>query len=95
MRSVMPRNLRPRFLLPLILGVMIVPALLTGSANPAESGIHAGTICSNVAAPAKTVVKPRPPPNCVNCRAPLLNAPLARAERDAPATSLVALPPAV
>jgi len=47
-----------------------------------------------VAPPAKAVVKPRTPPNCVNCRAPLINAPLARADREVPATSLVALPPA-
>ena len=95
MRTVMPRIIRPRFvLLPLVLGVLVVPALLTGSANPADLDLHAGAMCSNVAPPAKAVVKPRPPPNCVNCRAPLLNAPLARAERNSPATSLGALPPA-
>jgi len=95
MRPVKPRLLRPRLLLlPLVLGVLVVPALLTGSATPADLDLHAGAMCSNVAPPAKAVVKPRTPPNCVNCRAPLINAPLARADREVPATSLVALPPA-
>ena len=95
MRSVTPRLLRPRLLLlPLVLGVLIVPALLTGSATSADLDLRSGAICSNVTRPPKAVAKPRTPPNCVNCRAPLLNAPLARADHDAPATSLVALPPA-
>ena len=96
MRTVMPpRSVRPRLLLlPILLGVLVVPAFLTGSSTSAEGYFRAGAVCSNERAPAKAVVKPRTAPSCVNCKAPLLNAPLAHTDPEAPATSLVALPPA-
>lgn len=95
MRSVMPRSFRPRLLLlPIVLGVLVVPALLTGSAAPAEYDMHAGAVCSNVEPRAKSALKPRSAPSCVNCRAPLLDAPLAHSERETPPTRLAALPPA-
>lgn len=90
-----PRNLRSRLLLlPLVFGVLLAPAFLTGSAAPSEYDMHAGAVCSNIDPKAKSVLKPRTAPNCVNCRAPLLNAPVARADQDAPAARIVALPPA-
>src|ERR1044071_1261418 len=97
MRTVMPpRSFRPRLLLlPIVLGVLVVPALLTGSAAPSGYDMHVGAICSNVEPRAKSARKPRAAPSCVNCRAPLLNAPLARSDQEAPPTHLVAaLPPA-
>lgn len=95
MRTVMPpRFFRPRLLLlPLVFGVLLVPALLTGSTAPTDFDLHAGAVCSNIDPKAKSVLKPRTGPSCVNCRAPLLNAPLARADQT-PATPSVALPPA-
>ena len=95
MRPVMPpRFIRPRLLLlPLVLGVLVVPAFLTTSTMPDGSrDVHADAVCNNER-PARNVVVPHDAPTCVNCRAPLLNAPLAQVKRPAPATS-VALPPA-
>jgi hypothetical protein len=94
MRAVTPRSFRSRFLLlPLALGVLLVSSLLTGSSALTGLDLHAGAVCSNVDPKAKSVLKPRSAPSCVNCRAPLLNAPLARTDR-APTTPIVALPPA-
>lgn len=95
MRPVKPRSFRPRLLLlPLLFGVLVVPALLTASSPSSRFDIHAGAVCSNVEPRAKSVVKPRPAPSCVNCRAPLLNAPLARSDQDPPPIRVAALPPA-
>ena len=95
MRSVTPRFLRPRLLLlPLMFGVLLAPAYLTTSAVPVP--VHeekAGTMCSNLDAPDEKMAAPSTAPHCVNCRAPLLNAPLARADHEA-TTPIVALPPA-
>src|SRR5689334_5940773 len=96
MRIVMlPRLLRPRLLvLPLVLGTLVAPAFLTtSSVSVADAGIRAGTICKNVPPPAKQP-PPRTVPSCVNCRAPLLNAPLAQADRETSMPPIVALPPA-
>jgi hypothetical protein len=88
MQPVMPRFIRPRLLLlPLVLGVLVAPALLVRSAeSPATAPGHIGAVCTNVARP---IEKPpdystgeRHAPTCANCRAPLLNAPLARADHD-------------
>lgn len=93
MRPVMlPRFIRPRLLLlPLVLGVLVAPAFLTTSTMP-DGSLHADAVCKNER-PARNVVVPHDAPTCVNCRAPLLNAPLAQAKPQAPAT-IVALPPA-
>lgn len=85
MHAVKPRFLRPRLLLlPLVFGALAAPALLTTSAIPTTADdVHAGTVCSNVEKrpePAAT----RDAPTCINCRAPLLNAPVAQAG-DVPA----------
>jgi hypothetical protein len=91
MRPVMPHFLRPRLLLlPLVLGVLVAPTFLVTSAqSPATAPDHAGAVCTNVARP---VEKPagdyptgeRHAPSCANCRAPLLNGPLARADHARP-----------
>jgi hypothetical protein len=95
MHVVMPRPSRSRFLLlPLVLGVLVAPAFLTTSRAPhADQAMHMGTVCKNVELPVRKLETPRAP-NCVNCRAPLLNAPLARADHPAPATHGVDAPPA-
>jgi len=74
-----PRIFRPRLLLlPLVFGTLAAPLLLSTSAvSMTDDDVHAGAVCSNVekhVEPAAT----RDSPTCVNCRAPLLNAPLAR-----------------
>jgi hypothetical protein len=89
----MPRFLRPRLLLlPLLFGVLVAPAFLVSSTvSPAGESAHADSVCTNVARP---VENPQPvAPSCANCRAPLLNAPLARADRKA-RSAPVELPPA-
>lgn len=87
-----PRFIRPRLLLlPLLLGLLVAPAFLTTSTAPDVSrDVHADAVCKNER-PARSVVSPHGSPTCVNCRAPLLNGPLAHV-KPAPAT-LVALPP--
>jgi hypothetical protein len=92
----MPRFIRPRLLLlPLLFGVLVAPAFLTTSAAPdADHELHVGAMCKNVDAPVRKLEAPRDAPNCVNCRAPLLNAPLARAGRAAPAAGSLGAPPA-
>lgn len=89
-----PRFFRPRLLLlPLVLGVLVAPVFLTkGTPDPAAE-VHAGALCSNDTRIEKAIV-PRNTPTCVNCRAPLLNAPLASAHPGAAPISVVALPPA-
>jgi len=99
MRIVMlPRYLRPRnLLLPLMFGVLLAPAFLTtSSASGTDLDLHAGTVCRNAPPPPKLVTPPPPrtAPSCVNCRAPLLNAPLAQADRETTMPPIVALPPA-
>lgn len=96
MRSVMPPFFRPRLLLlPLLLGVLVAPALLTPSTAPnVEGDLHVGTVCKNVVTPTRKLETPREGPRCANCRAPLLNAPLAQAERAPALPPVVALPPA-
>jgi hypothetical protein len=83
MHRVMPRSFRPRLLLlPLALGVLVAPAFLATSATPRpEHDLRAGTLCKNAVLPARKLETPRAAPTCVNCRAPLLNAPLARTDR--------------
>ena len=95
MRTVMSRFLRPRLLLlPLLFGVPVVPVLLVSSAeSPAAAAGHAGAVCTNVARPVENPGTERHAPTCANCRAPLLNAPLARADRDT-GPGPVELPPA-
>lgn len=92
MRPVMPRFLRPRLLLlPLVFGVLVAPAFLTTSAvRDADGDLHAGAMCKNGDVRPRKTETPRVAPNCVNCRAPLLNAPLARA----PASERPRPPPA-
>jgi len=91
----LPRSHRPRLLLlPLLVGVLLATAFLTTSATPGEDlDLHAGAVCKNVPPPPK-VVAPRTAPSCVNCRAPLINAPLAQADRETTMPPIVALPPA-
>lgn len=89
-----PTRPRSRWL-PLALTAVVVPALLlASSARQSTSGsdLGADAVCRN-APPAKVVV-PRSPPSCVNCRAPLIDAPLAHAGQASPLPRLVALPPA-
>ena len=91
MRSVMPHFLRPRLLLlPLVLGVLVAPAyLVTSAESRATAPDQAGAVCTNVARP---IEKPpadfstgeRHAPTCANCRAPLLNGPLARTDHARP-----------
>jgi hypothetical protein len=95
MRHVMPRPVRPRFLLlPLVLGLAVIPAALTGSTTPGVADLRTAALCPNAPPRTKTATKPPAPPTCVNCRAPLINAPLARAERDALAGPAASAPAA-
>jgi hypothetical protein len=96
MRVVMPRSSRSRLLLlPLVVGLLVAPALLTTSTPPlADQILLVGTACKNVDVPVRKLQTPHPAPTCVNCRAPLLNAPLARADRPAPAPHSADAPPA-
>jgi hypothetical protein len=96
MRPVMsPRFMRPRLPVLLLVGALVTPAFLTTSAVPAaDHDMTAGAVCRNADPRARKVVPPRDGPSCVNCRAPLLNAPLARADRETSMPALVALPPA-
>jgi hypothetical protein len=92
MRPVTTRLLRPRLLLlPLVFAVLVAPVYLrTGAVPAAEHDLHRGAVCSNRAAP-REPLEPAPEvlrhsqPSCVQCRAPLLNAPLAQVPREAPA----------
>jgi hypothetical protein len=100
MRLLMPRFLRPRLLLlPLVFGVLVAPAFLVSSAEKAAVGPgHADAVCTNVARPVENPSPENSPggrdgPTCANCRAPLLNAPLAHADRDE-RPDPVELPPA-
>ena len=93
----LPRYLRPRnLLLPLMFGVLLAPAFLkTSSASGTDADLRAGAVCRNAPPPQKLVTPPppRPAPKCVNCRAPLLDAPLAQADRETTMPPIVALPP--
>jgi hypothetical protein len=84
MHTQMPRFFRPRLLLlPLVMGVLVAPAYLVSSAeSPATAPDHAGSVCTNVAKPVENPGIGHSAPTCANCRAPLLNAPLARAEHE-------------
>jgi hypothetical protein len=94
MHTVMPpRFLRPRLLLlPLVCGVLAASAQLTTADG--NHALYARAFCKSVTLPVRKPEVPRKAPNCVNCRAPLLNAPLARAEPAAPGVRQIALPPA-
>jgi cytochrome c5 len=98
MHPVLTRFFRPRLLLPLVMGVLVAPAYLVSSAeSPAAAPAHAESVCTNVAKPVENPRKDsstneHAKPTCANCRAPLLNAPLARADQDARPSS--ELPPA-
>ena len=90
-----PRSIRPRLLLPLLVVALLASALLTASAVPAtDHDLGAGAVCKNAVTPARKVVTPRDAPTCVTCRAPLLNAPVAQADRETTMPAIVALPPA-
>ena len=97
MRPVITRTLRPRLLLlPLVFAMLVAPVYLrTTSAPAAEHGTHSDAVCSNREAPRELLdpvepfepahrMLPRSQPSCVQCRAPLLNAPLAQIPRDSP-----------
>ena len=99
MRPVMPRYFRPRLLLlPLVIGAVAAPAFLVSSAeSPAPGAVHADSVCTNVAKPVENPRRGLSPgghtaPTCANCRAPLLDAPLAQTDRDARPS--LELPPA-
>jgi hypothetical protein len=79
----LPRSIRPRLLLlPLGLGVLLLPALRT-TTPAAEHEMRAGAVCSNVEHELRREPQKLPTgPNCASCRAPLINAPLAHVERD-------------
>jgi hypothetical protein len=96
MPPVVPSRLkRPRPLVLLLVGALLTPALLTMSAFPADDhDITAGAVCKNGDPRARKPAPPRDAPSCVNCRAPLLNAPLAHADRETSMAPIVALPPA-
>jgi hypothetical protein len=81
---------RPRLLLlPMALAVLAAPLLFTSSAaRDVQRDLHADYLaCKSSTAPVRKPDVARPAPSCVNCRAPLLNAPLARAGHGTPATS--------
>jgi hypothetical protein len=79
-RVIAPRSFRPRLLLlPLLFGLLMLPALLrTTTAPAAEEGLHSGSVCSNL-----EEAKARPLPEkeskaiCAHCRGPMLDVPLA------------------
>jgi hypothetical protein len=79
-----PRSFRPRLLLlPLVLGVLLLPALRT-TTPAAEHEMRAGAVCSNMEhEPRREPEKLSDGPNCASCRSPLINAPLAHVEPDA------------
>jgi hypothetical protein len=102
MRVVMSQLFRPRLLLlPLVLGVLVAPTFLVGSAAaPAAPAGSSDSVCTNVARPVENPHREYPTPDprhhaptCVNCRAPLLNAPLARTDSE-PRADPVEPPPA-
>jgi hypothetical protein len=97
----LPRSFRPRLLLlPLVLGLAVAPVFLRTAPAPATQHELAGeTLCSNhedthERRPLPDPLFDTPGPSCAHCRAPLLNAPLAQIERDAPQAADGALPPA-
>jgi hypothetical protein len=74
-----PRSLHPRLLLlPLLFGLLLLPALLRTTTAPAtEEARHAGSICSNLE-------EEKPKAICAHCRGPMIDVPLAHVN-DAPA----------
>jgi hypothetical protein len=83
-RVISPRSLRPRLLLlPLLFGLLLLPALLRTTTVPAAGeALHSGPICSNLE-------EEKPKPICAHCRAPMIDVPLAHvndtpADGDAP-----------
>jgi hypothetical protein len=85
-RVISPRSFRPRLLLlPLLFGLLLLPALLRTTTVPAaEDALHSGPLCSNLEQEEEV-----PKPICAHCRAPMIDVPLAQvndvpADGDAP-----------
>lgn len=85
-RVIAPRSSRPRLLLlPLLFGLLLLPALLRTSTVPAAGELQSGAVCSNLDG-----VETRPLPEkegnsiCAHCRGPMIDVPLAQVS-DAPA----------
>lgn len=93
-RVIAPRSFRPRLLLlPLLFGLLSLPALLRTTTVPAaEENLHTGSVCSNLE---KAEARPLPEKEskaiCAHCRGPMIDVPLARLG-DAPADGVA--PPA-
>ena len=89
-----PRSFRPRLLLlPLLFGLLLMPALLRTTTVPAaEEGLHSGSVCSNLdEVEARPLPEKEPKAICAHCRGPMIDVPLARLG-DAPADGVA--PPA-
>jgi hypothetical protein len=78
-RVIAPRSFRPRLLLlPLLFGLLLLPALLRTSTAPAAGELRSGAVCSNF-----DEIETRPLPEkesnsiCAHCRGPMIDVPLA------------------
>jgi hypothetical protein len=78
-RVIAPRSFRPRLLLlPLLFGLLLLPALLrTTTAPAAAEGRRSGPVCSNLEEEKSKAI-------CAHCRGPMIDVPLAHLN-DAPA----------
>jgi hypothetical protein len=88
------RAFRPRLLLlPIAFGALLAPMLFKPilfkktTTPAAEHGAHSGAVCSNVVEPKHKLLR-NSQPSCANCRAPLLDAPLAQAAPRAPVPAM-------